>query len=34
MHDANPSWGPLYIVHPGDIARDYAITGQAIRSEA
>jgi hypothetical protein len=22
MHDANPSWGPLYVVHPGDIARD------------
>lgn len=22
MHDANPSWGPLYVAHPGDIARD------------
>jgi hypothetical protein len=21
MHDANPSWGPLYVVHPGDLAR-------------
>jgi hypothetical protein len=20
MHDANPSWGPLYVVHPGDLA--------------
>lgn len=20
MHDANPSWGPLYVVHPGDIS--------------
>jgi hypothetical protein len=19
MHDSNPSWGPLYVVHPGDI---------------
>ena len=25
MHDANPSWGPLYVVHPGDIARDFVI---------
>jgi hypothetical protein len=25
MHDANPSWGPLYVAHPGDIARDYVI---------
>jgi hypothetical protein len=25
MHDANPSWGPLYVVHPGDIARDLVI---------
>lgn len=23
MHDANPSWGPLLVEHPGDIARDY-----------
>ena len=22
MHDANAAWGPLYLVHPGDIARD------------
>lgn len=21
MHDTNPSWGPMYVVHPGDIAR-------------
>jgi hypothetical protein len=21
MHDANPSWGPLYIMHPGDLKR-------------
>ncbi len=20
MHDGNPSWGPLYVVHPGDLA--------------
>jgi len=25
MHDANPSWGPLYVVHPGDVARDFVI---------
>jgi hypothetical protein len=24
MHDANPSWGPLYIVHPGNVARSFA----------
>jgi hypothetical protein len=29
MHDANPSWGPLYVVHPGDIARDLVITPRA-----
>jgi len=23
MHDRNASWGPLFIVHPGDIARHY-----------
>jgi hypothetical protein len=23
MHDANPSWGPLYVVHPGDVVRDF-----------
>jgi phosphoglycolate phosphatase-like HAD superfamily hydrolase len=23
MHEANASWGPLFIEHPGDIARDY-----------
>jgi len=20
MHDSNPSWGPLYIEHPGDLS--------------
>ena len=25
MHDANPSWGPLYVAHPGDIARDFVL---------
>lgn len=25
MDDANPSWGPLYVVHPGGIARDFVI---------
>ena len=22
MHDANPSWGPLFLAHPGNIYRD------------
>jgi hypothetical protein len=25
MHNVNPSWGPLYILHPGDIKRDFII---------
>jgi hypothetical protein len=25
MHDANPSWGPLYVVHPGDVVRDLVV---------
>jgi hypothetical protein len=25
MHEANPGWGPLYILHPGDIKRNYLI---------
>ena len=25
MHDANPSWGPLYVVHPGNVARDFVV---------
>jgi hypothetical protein len=29
MHDANPSWGPLYVVHPGDIARDLVFAARA-----
>ena len=34
MHDANPSWGPLYVVHPGDVARDFVVgTRRAKRSE-
>jgi beta-phosphoglucomutase-like phosphatase (HAD superfamily) len=23
MHDANAAWGPLFVAHPGDIARDF-----------
>lgn len=23
LHDRNPSWGPLFIVHPGQMSRDY-----------
>jgi hypothetical protein len=25
MHDANPSWGPLYVVHPGNVVRDLVV---------
>jgi hypothetical protein len=25
MHDANPSWGPLYVVHPGDVVRSLVV---------
>lgn len=24
MHDANPSWGPLFVAHPGDMSRHLA----------
>jgi len=24
MHDSNPSWGPLFVLHPGNIAAHYA----------
>jgi len=24
MHNANPSWGPLFVTHPGDISRHLA----------
>jgi len=34
MHDANPSWGPLYVAHPGDIARDFAFARRGGPSEA
>jgi hypothetical protein len=23
MHDGNPSWGPLFVTHPGSIARHF-----------
>ncbi len=32
MHDANPSWGPLYVVHPGDIARDLVFMPRASKT--
>jgi hypothetical protein len=22
MHDSNPSWGPLFVLHPGSLRRD------------
>ena len=25
MHNNNPSWGPLYILHPGDLRREFII---------
>jgi len=31
MHDTNPSWGPLYVVHPGDVARDFVVGTRKIR---
>jgi len=34
MHDANPSWGPLYVAHPGDIARDFAFARRGAASAA
>jgi hypothetical protein len=27
MHDSNPSWGPLYVAHPGDIAMNMVYSG-------
>ena len=29
MHDRNPSWGPLFVMHPGDLARHLAYMPQA-----
>jgi len=31
MHDANPSWGPLFVMHPGSIFRDFTYTRIAER---
>lgn len=30
LHDANPSWGPLFVSQPGQLRRDYFIP-QALR---
>ncbi len=30
MHDSNPSWGPLFVAHPGNIAADYAYINHAL----
>jgi len=29
MHDSNPSWGPLFVAHPGNIVADYAYIDHA-----
>jgi hypothetical protein len=29
MHDRSPSWGPLFVMHPGDLARHRAYMSQA-----
>jgi hypothetical protein len=31
MHDANPSWGPLFVTHPGSIFRDFTYLRVAAR---
>jgi hypothetical protein len=33
MHDGNPSWGPLFVAHPGDIARDVFYTRHRISAD-
>jgi hypothetical protein len=35
MHDKNPSWGPLYVAHPGDVVawRAYEVAGAAVERE-
>ena len=32
MHDRNPSWGPLFVMHPGDLAHHRAYMPQAAGS--
>jgi hypothetical protein len=34
MHDANPSWGPLYVAHPGDLARDFVLASGSAPTRA
>lgn len=28
LHDQNPSWGPLFVVHPGDLRRDFLLPAE------
>lgn len=28
LHDQNPSWGPLFVVHPGDLRRDFFVPAE------
>ncbi len=34
MHDANPSWGPLFVAHPGDLAREFAFARHGATGDA
>jgi hypothetical protein len=34
MHDANAAWGPLYVIHPGDIHRDMTLDSLNRRDES
>jgi hypothetical protein len=30
MHDFNPSWGPLFVAHPSDVARHAAFDASSL----
>jgi hypothetical protein len=34
MHDGNPSWGPLFVAHPGDITRDVLYTRHRVTGDS
>jgi hypothetical protein len=31
MHDTNPAWGPLYVVHRGDVRRSFVLDRSGAR---